>query len=408
MNEKHLQYIQNVLDEAVSTNKFAGNSCLVYQGGVIRGFWTSGYADIEAKKPFSRDTICRIFSMTKVVTSIAAWILIERGKIDIASPVSDYLEEFSSLNVCTPEGKIVPAKNALLVRDLLNMTSGYSYGGLQDESHRQIAVLISKIDSALKNGAEMSGEEIAKQAAKIPLSFEPGESFEYGISADILGVLIERVSKMSLSDFFKKEIFEPLGMKDTAFFVSAEKKARVASVYEQYKDEDGKRALRKTTEPILGIANAPEKLPAFQSGGAGLLSTVDDYMKLCRMFAEDGALESHRVLQAGTVRAMHTLHIAPKLQKVFEEKHPSLSGYTYGNLMRQLLDAGQSTTANRGNSEFGWDGALGTYMAVDSGNDLAIVFFTQCKNDGGYTSVARKIKNIVYASLSGKDDISKF
>ena len=398
IDENHLQNIQGVLDEAVLTNKFAGCSCLVCQGGKERGFWASGFAQKDREKPFARDTICRIFSMTKPITAVSAWILVEKGKIDLASPVSDFLSDFSALNVLS-EGKIVPCQKSLLVRDLLNMTSGYSYGGLQDESHRQISALIVQIDEAIRRGEPLSLAKIVSRAAKIPLAFNPGESFEYGISADILGAVIESVSGMKLGDFMKKEIFEPLSMHDTAFFVPSEKKSRAAAVYEQV-FSDGKRNLRERTDGILGIELLPEKTPAFESGGAGLWSTVDDYMKFCRMLLAGGKAGNGRILQSGTIRSMHTLHISGDAQRAFEEKLPQFSGYSYGNLMRILTDESKSSTISRGNGEFGWDGALGTYMAVDSENDLAIVFFTQCANDGGYTSTARKIKNVVYSALT--------
>ena len=397
IDEQQLQHIQAVLDEAVSSQKFAGNSCLVYQGGKIRGFWASGFSRKEGKMAFARDTICRIFSMTKPVTSAAAWILIERGKIDLASPVSDFLSEFKNLSVCDGE-KIVPCRKPLLVRDLRNMTSGYSYGGFQDESHRQISVLIAELDGALKKGNPISTAELVSRAAKIPLSFAPGERFEYGISADILGALIEKAAGMSLGAFFKAEIFDKLGMNDTAFFVPREKSNRTANVYEQIFDGE-QRSLKLRTDSILGIPNEIDCAPAFESGGAGLWSTVDDYMRFCRMLVNGGELDGVRILQRNTVRAMHTLHISGAAQAAFEEGLPQLSGYSYGNLMRILTDESKSTTITRGNSEFGWDGALGTYMAVDSANDTAIVFFTQCANDGGYTSTARKIKNIVYSAL---------
>ena len=397
IDEQQLQHIQAVLDEAVSSQKFAGNSCLVYQGGKIRGFWASGFSRKEGKMAFARDTICRIFSMTKPVTSAAAWILIERGKIDLASPVSDFLSEFKNLSVCDGE-KIVPCRKPLLVRDLRNMTSGYSYGGFQDESHRQISELIAELDGALKKGNPISTAELVSRAAKIPLSFAPGERFEYGISADILGALIEKAAGMSLGAFFKAEIFDKLGMNDTAFFVPREKSNRTANVYEQIFDGE-QRSLKLRTDSILGIPNEIDCAPAFESGGAGLWSTVDDYMRFCRMLVNGGELDGVRILQRNTVRAMHTLHISGAAQAAFEEGLPQLSGYSYGNLMRILTDESKSTTITRGNSEFGWDGALGTYMAVDSANDTAIVFFTQCANDGGYTSTARKIKNIVYSAL---------
>ena len=390
IDKTHIQNIQAVLDEAVSTNKFAGCSCLLFQAGSEQGFWSSG-------KNFSRDTICRIFSMTKPITAVAAWILIERGKMELTSPVSDFLSEFSNLQVLS-QGKATPCNKPLLIRDLLNMTSGYSYGGMQDESHRQISALIKEMDEAIKKEKPLSLNEIISRTAKIPLAFTPGESFEYGISADILGAVIEKASGMKLSEFMEKEIFSPLSMNDTAFFVPAEKRERVAAVYEQF-FENSNRLLRERKEGLLGIQLLPESSPAFESGGAGLFSTVDDYMKFCKLLLSCGTAGDKRILNEGTVRAMRTLHISGGAQSAFEEGFPHFSGYSYGNLMRILTDESKSTTISRGNSEFGWDGALGTYMAVDTENDLAIVFFTQCANDGGYTSTARKIKNIVYSAL---------
>ena len=387
IEKTHLDCIQGVLDDAVKSSTFAGCSALVFHKGEEVGYYESGFADIARGKKFSRNTICRFYSMTKVVTSVAAWQLIESGKLELTDDISRYITEFAHLKVQKGE-EIVECKKPITVQDLLNMTSGYSYGGMEDKAHRAMMDFIAHI------GTDSSTLDCAKKIASVPLGFEPGTSYEYGVSADILGAVIEVVSGMTLGEYFKKHIFEPLEMKDTGFFVNPENKDNLAELYGY--DKDGNLMLRK--EGILGIINYPFAAPKFESGGAGLLGTIDDYMKICRMLNNGGSLNGKRVLYPATVKAIASLGLSEELSKVFALRHPHLAGYSYGNLTRHLVSPEKLSTISNTAGEFGWDGWTGTYMAVDPKAELSIVFLTQIENCG-YSPTARRIRNVVYSSL---------
>ena len=366
MNKKHLELVQTVLDDAVRNADVAGASCLVWQGGAEQGFFSAGFADCAAGRAFSRDTICRLYSMSKPITSAAVFSLVEKGKIDLLDDVATYLPVFKNPRVCTPEG-VVKSPRPVTIRDLLNMTSGYSYGGTENESERGILQLVVDMNRSLEGSQEISTQTFAERAAQLPLGFVPGTDYAYGISADILGAVVEAVSGMQFSEYLQKVLFEPMGMTDTGFFVPEEKLPRFAEVYQHV--SGGKLTVFK--HPNLGIRyRADRSVP-----GAG----------------------SPRILQEETVRFMSTQHISPSLQAAFERKLPHLSGYSYGNLMRIMTDPSQSATIARA-GEFGWDGWLGTFMLVDPSADLAVVYFMQCR-DSGFTPTMRRVKNIVYASL---------
>lgn len=394
IDRTHLDCIQQVLDDATSSNTFAGCSALVFHKGAEVGYYESGMADIARQRKFSRSTICRFYSMTKVITAVAAWQLIERGKLELTENIARYIPSFAHLKVQSGD-KIVDCNTPITVQDLLNMTSGYSYGGTQDEAHRAMMNFIVQLGEETAKGNQPTTAECARKIASVPLGFVPSTSFEYGVSADILGAVIEEVSGMTLGEYFKKNIFTPLEMCDTGFFVEEGKRERLAELYGY--DQDGNLQLRK--EGILGIINYPFSSPAFESGGAGLLGTIDDYMKICRMLNNAGELKGARILYPATVRAIATLSISKELTKVFTKNHPTLSGYTYGNLTRHLIDESSSKTITAHTGEFGWDGWTGTYMAVDPENELSIVFFTQIADNGGYTQTARRVRNVIYSAL---------
>lgn len=395
MNLNHIQNIQNVMDDAVFTKQIAGCNCLIYQNGKEIAYYQAGFSDIENKKLFERNTICRLFSMTKPVTAVAALKLIEMGKLDIYQWVSDIIPEFSNLNYCDMNdgGKIKKCSRPLFVKDLLNMTSGYSYGGNSNESEKMISdLLYNQMDKIVSAENNISTLDFAKKLSQIPLSFEPGTDYQYGLSADILGAVIETVSKMRFGDFLKKYIFEPLGMNDTAFYVPSEKQHFLSKVYEKKNNQ-----LVKYENNHLGIQNAMEKDPLFESGGAGLTSTIDDYMKFCLMLVNKGEYDGKRILQPKTVEFLYNSRLSDNLQKCFDLKMEHLQGYTYCNLNRICIDKGKNWALTE-NNEFGWDGWLGPYMSVDVKNQLTIVYLQQM-TDAGTTPVTRKIKNIIYSSL---------
>lgn len=407
MDKSHLSKIQSVLDDSVKQGIQAGVNCLVWKDGQEQGYWESGFRDVKAQIPFSRDTIVRCYSMSKPVTGVAAMTLLESGKIDLYDEVSTFLPAFKDMT-CMKNGKVEKSWRPLLIQDLLNMTSGISYGGDNDEAHQHISRLIY-CDGGLNQSAagpnNITTRQVADRIAEGPLSFEPGTDYEYGLSADVLGAVIEVVTGMKFSEYLKKTIWDPLGMKDTGFFVPSEKLSRLSNVYKSSQGQavgawggNSKGGQMEIFENCnLGIQHDMTKEPAFESGGAGLVSTIDDYMRFVQMLCNKGILDGKRILKEETVKYMSQAKLRPNLQALFDVKMEHWSGYSYANLNRVCIDPG-TARAITVKGEFGWDGWLGTYMSVDIINNLAICYMTQ-KVDAGTTCVTRKMKNIVYTAL---------
>ena len=395
---KHSDKVQFVLDDFVSKKEAAGLNLLVCKDGKEIGYWQSGLADVEAGRPYSRDTIVRLYSMTKPVTAVAAMVLMEEGRLDFAEEVFRYLPEFGGLKFCTEHGRkgtSRPVTRHILISDLLNMTSGYTYGAWSEDSplgEHLTSDLIAELnkDEAEGGANEITTRELACRLSKIPVSFEPGTDYNYGLSADILGAVIEVASGMKFSEFLKKRIFEPLGMKDTAFYVPKEKQKRLAKVY--------RAGGELFTSCNLGIQDKMNHEPAFESGGAGLCSTIDDYMKFALMLTNGGVLNGRRILSETTVSYLSEARLIPALQTCFDMKMPHLAGYTYCNLLRVAANPGScNVITNKG--EFGWDGWLGPYVSVDRESGITIVMTMQ-RCDSGTTSAARKARNIIYSALN--------
>ncbi len=403
MEKKQLDDIQSVFDGAVASKRVAGVNVLVYKDDSEVGYWQAGCSDIDNKKSFSRDTICRMYSMTKTVTSVAAMQLVEQGKIDLGEDLGTYIPEFYNLQVCTEggrNGKPHKSYRNILIQDLMNMTSGYTYGAWSENcpaGEHLTSDLINELNQSAAGANNITTQDVALRLAKIPVSFEPGTDYQYGLSADIMGAVIERVSGMKLSEYMKKNIFEPIHMNDTAFYVPQEKQTRLSKVYKSIKDESGKRHLEPFTNCNLGIQAEMDKQPAFESGGAGLCSTVDDFMKFARMLTNGGELDGVRILKEKTVQYLTEARLRPDLQKRFDIKMEHMSGYTYCNYMRVAYQKGMCKAITE-DGEFGWDGWLGPYLSVDLKNRLAIVMTMQL-TDAGTTEITRKVKNIIYTSL---------
>lgn len=393
MDKTRFELIQSAMNMAVTNKEVAGCNCLLYKNGKEIGYWQSGYADLENKISFNRNTICRLYSMTKPVTAVAVLILVERGLLDLNQWASDYYPEFCELKVC--KGKeVVKASQPLLIKDLLNMTSGYSYGGDSNESEKLISGLLhGKLSPTIEKENNISTQDIVKELASYPVSFEPGTDYQYGLSADILAGIVEKISGLKFSDFLKKNIFIPLGMNDTDFYVPEEKQSRLAKVYAKKNDD-----LELYTYCNLGISNNMKLKPLYESGGAGLCSTIDDYMKFCQMLVNKGKYKGKQILQPRTVEYLTQSKLNNNLQKCFDMKMPHLAGYTYRNLCRVCLNKSEANIYTE-NGEFGWDGWLGPYMLVDIVNDITIVYMQQ-RTDCGTTPLTRKIQNIIYSTLT--------
>lgn len=378
------KYIETLITRAISNDEISGASICAAQHGRIIYRECFGYRDKENKLPMENDTIFRMFSMTKPVTAAAAMILTERGLIRYTDPVKYYIPAFESMIVEDEKGTR-PANRDITIRDLLSMTSGLVYpednpagckmGGIFDEIKRGNA-----------SGAQLTTMEIAEKIGRSPLMFSPGERWHYGTSADIMGAVIEAVSGMKYSDFLRKEIFEPLDMQDTGFYIPKEKYHRLAQIYDR--KENG---LVPYEDFYLGLTDykAP---PAFESGGAGLVSTIDDYLKFGQMLLEGG-----RNILSRSSASLMTENMLNDVQKSFAHEWDSVKGYGYGCFMRILEDR----TAGgylAGQGEFGWDGWTGNYFSADPKNDLVFLYFIQ--NCGaGTTDLMHRVKNIIYSEI---------
>lgn len=409
MDLEKLHNIQMVLDDFTAEKQAAGLNLLVCKDGRELGYWQSGLADVENGRLYQRDTIVRLYSMSKPVTAVAAMILMEEGKLDFADELYRYLPEFRNLKVCTDKGRNGnprAASRPILIQDLLNMTSGYTYGAWSEDSplgeHLTSDLIAQLNEDEKEDGAnKITTRELARRLSEIPVSFEPGTDYNYGLSADILGAVIEVLADMKLSEFMKERIFKPLGMKDTAFYVPEEKQSRLAKVYRSVEDwsdpnNSGQRHLELFTSCNLGIQDKMNHQPAFESGGAGLCSTVDDYMKFALMLTQGGSLEGRRILGENTIRYLSKARLMPALQQRFDMRMPHLAGYTYCNLLRVAVESGSCNVfTNKG--EFGWDGWLGPYVSVDLENKVTFVMTMQ-RCDSGTTGAARKARNIIYSA----------
>ena len=387
-----------VMRQYVDKNIVAGVNLLVEKDGQEICYCQAGLADRENGKEITRDTIFRLYSQTKPVTAAAAMILMERGKLELCQPVSDFLPSFREQKVCCGSTlvKLEQAGRSMMVQDLLRMTSGLVYPDEATLAGRQTGKVFAQVCSRLGGNEEMTTREVADSLAGCTLSFLPGQEWQYSASADVLGAVIEVASGMKYAAFLKKEILEPLGMEDTAFWVPQEKQHRLTKVYESIRTQDGQRKLVRYTGSHLGIRNDMSREPAFASGGAGLASTLDDYMKFARMLQNGGSLNGVRILRPATVRYMTGGQLLDCQQKYFE-KWDVLSGYSYGNLMRVCKNPGQcGYLAEKG--EYGWDGWLGTHFANFPGEKLTILVGTQMKDSGTF-ALTYKLRNLVLSSL---------
>lgn len=383
--------LQQVMDASVAKGETPGCLLMVIKDGEEQVYLESGYADIEAKKPVSREDIFRLYSMSKPITAAAMMILVERGVVDLAEPVSKYLSGFRDQIVRSADGRTEKPDHEVLLEDLMNMTSGLTYGGM-NETGRLTDALFEEVIRGIEeeNGGTIGTVEFANRLGKIPLLYQPGQSWSYGTSADVIGAVIEVASGMRFGDFLKKEIFEPLGMWDTDFWVPAEKQSRLEKVYDC---QEGQPPVRYT-ENNLGIQNDMAYRPAYEAGGAGLASTIDDYAKFAQMLLNGGTYNGAQILRPATVKFLgsHTLSAA---QQAGFDNWIGLEGFSYGNLMRVLVDPTRAVTLGS-KGEFGWDGWLGCYMEVVPEKHMTFLMMTQKKDAGTYT-LSRKIRNIIFS-----------
>lgn len=380
--------MDKLVREEVAAGRVKGASALVLHKGREIYYGAFGKADEERKLPMQRDTIIRLYSMTKPVTAAAVMLLAERGELDLWDCLSKYLPCFRGQKVWR-NGTEVPAERENTIYDLLNMTSGITYPDEAHEPGRRMKTIVEEFVRRRRAGERVDTQDYMRGIASVPLCFQPGERWLYGFSADVLGGIIEAVSGMTFGEFMKKEIFEPLEMEDTGFFVPGQKQSRLA----QYYDVLGDGSFVPHTDSHLGEYFGEDV--AFESGGAGLVSTLDDYSHFASMMTHGGTYKGRHILGRKTVEFMGQNRLSEKQGQSLD--WDSTKGYGYGCLMRVLMDQGiAGTTASLG--EYGWDGWTGNYVTMNPREDLVILYFVQrCGVD--VLPTIRKLRMAVYGAL---------
>ncbi len=385
------QRIRDAIADAIADGVTAGANLLILQDGEEVFYDEQGYADLEKRTPIRRDTIFRLYSMSKPVTAAAAMLLLERGQLDFCQYVSDFLPGYVQLTV-EKDGEIVPAQTPMTVHHLLSMTSGLTYGDDVTKAGRQVSALLAEAVRRLHTDEAITTVELAERLGRLPLAFEPDSSWQYGLSADVLGAVIEKASGVRFGEFLRENLFAPLQMPDTDFWVPQEKQGRLAKTYESVGDG----GMRLYDGDNLAVSNDMERPPAYEAGGAGLVSTIDDYAHFMQMLLNRGTYEGQQILAPRTVDYMVSGDLTPAQQEAFR-RWVGLEGFSYSHLMRVMRNPAMATGL-AGMGEYGWDGWLGCYMANFPQERISLLLMQQ-KKDAGTIPLTRKIRNLMLAGL---------
>jgi CubicO group peptidase (beta-lactamase class C family) len=365
LSTARLGRLSHAMQGLVDEGKLAGIVTLVSRHGKVPHFETFGHQDTASSTPMARDTIFRIYSMSKPITGVALMTLYEEGKFRLSDSLSKYIPEFADLMVASESGTDRPAvekpNHPITIRELMTHTAGFTYGLFSrspvDKLYRDAGVLDP--DSALR--------DMILKLAKIPLLYQPGTRWHYSVAVDIQGYLVEVLSGRPFDVFLKERIFDPLGMKDTGFHVPGDKADRFAQLY--IYDDDGALAVAEGENGYL-------KPTTFFSGGGGLVSTAMDYMRFCQMLLNGGELDGVRILAPLTVERMHQNH----LPRDMGERVPG-SGKGFGLDFSVVLDSIQADTSRR-KGAYDWSGAAGTWFWIDPVEDLVFVGMIQQFGEG--------------------------
>ena len=362
MSTSRLARISPVMQGWVDDGKIPGALTMIAREGRLVHLEKFGMQDVATEKPLEFDTIFRIYSMTKPITSIAVMMLYEEGHFQLGTPVSELIPAFKDMQVYTDGGEtIVDAEREMTIKHLLTHTSGLIYGG--DWEHP----INERYRDANFYGGDLAN--MAQELGNIPLLHHPGDGWNYGMSTDVLGYLIEVVSGVPFEEFLKTQILDPLGMTDTAFSVPDEKADRYPTLYEPA--EDG---------GIQVIENAPVSSGPrsfFHSGGAGLQSTAADYLRFCQMLLNDGELDGVRLLGRKTVELIRVNHIS-------DDWHPlERTGCGFGLGFAVVTDVAE-THAPGSEGTYSWGGLASTTFWIDPVEDLIGILMTQLIGDSPF------------------------
>ena len=385
-SSQRLGRINTVMQRYVDEKKLAGIVSLVARRGEVVHFEKCGMAEIETNHAMQLDTLFRIYSMTKPITSTAVLMLLEEGRFRLQDPVSDYIPEFKEMKVLDNAAgsgvTFVNTQRPISIRDLLMHTAGLSYGFdanvYIDQLYQQ------KVWANVEKNPDLTLEEAIKLVASLPLAHQPGTAFRYSMATDVLGYLVQVVSGQPFDEYLKQNIFEPLGMTDTFFSVPPEKVERFSAIYGPDKE-----AGLKASEPVAKVRYLkPTRNP---SGGGGLVSSTSDYFRFAQMLLNQGELEEVRLLGRKTVEMMVQDHLPPGVD-CFGNPY---EGFGLGvSVLRNV--AKSQTLGSVGN--YGWGGAANTNFWIDPREELIGILMLQYMPSDTYPVVS-DFRNLVYQAL---------
>ncbi|HWA59769.1 MAG TPA: serine hydrolase domain-containing protein, partial [Caulobacteraceae bacterium] len=352
-----LEAVPKALSAVIESGDLSGAVTLLWKDGEVAQVACQGRRNIAEDKPMTRDTLFRIASMTKPITSVAALMLMEEGAFRLDDPITEWAPEFKNMKVLKsatgPVDEVYDAPRDITFDDLFTHRAGLAYG------FTSIGPIAHAYQKALGDvlTIQTAPDDWMAAIAALPLSYPPGERFHYSHATDVLGFLVGRIAGKSFRDVLIERIFEPLGMVDTDFYVPPEKRARAAVVYRQ---DDKTGALEPVPFPQFDTP------PAFCGGGGSLISTADDYLKFARMLLNDGELDGARLLKPETVRLMRANRLTPEQREIPFMGIPFWMGQGFGLGLSVITDPEKQAWMGAGSEgSFGWPGAFGTWWQAD-------------------------------------------
>jgi len=380
MDAKKLKRVDQKMEELIKEDRLAGGIVVVARKGKVVHFGTYGKRDLENDLPVEKDTIFRIYSMTKAITSVAALMLNEEGKLSLDDPLSKYFPSLKAIKVLDKDELVEPNREAT-VADLLRHTSGLTYAWSSNNKIRQAMKDAGVLDRDKELVPMMNGMD------KVPLLFQPGSDWVYGCSTDVLGGVVEVASGIPLDRFFRERIFKPLEMEDTGFYVPANKADRFAA---NYNFKDGKLTLKDDPKTSRYLEN-----PAFKSGGGGLCSTAQDYIRFLLMIENGGKFDGKRYLKKKSVKLMTTNQVSEEAGWVtFGNQIREGVGYGYGFSVRVKMSDWDPYGRV---GEYGWGGAASTHYWVSPKDELVVLTLEQVMPYSFNTEWA--LKGLIYDAL---------
>jgi CubicO group peptidase (beta-lactamase class C family) len=376
-----LAQIPPALQAVADAGDLSGFVTLIWRKGEVAQVNTIGFRDVEAGLPMTRDTLFRIASMTKPVTSIAALMLLEEGKLRLEDPIANWLPEFAGMRVLKdaagPIEDTYPAPRGITVEDLMTHRAGLAYAftsiGPIAQAHED------RLGPPL--GTPLTPDQWLKALGSLPLSYPPGERFHYSHATEVLGFLVARIEGKPLGRVLKDRIFSPLGMRDTDFWAPPEKRGRMAKLYRIDPETD---RLQDVSFPHV------DSQPAFEAGGGGLISTADDYLKFARMMLGKGEVDGVRLVKTETVETMTRNRLTDAQRQIPFMGIPFWLGQGFGLGVSVVTDPEKQAWMGAGSEgAFGWPGAFGTWWQADPAEEMVMIYLIQNSMPLGPDAIAQ-------------------